>query len=575
MINYLNMDFFKKVKRKFIKMIRSKEVLALTLASALTLTGCVSDELVENTKVSIKNDNSFIETNEQNSEQKTMDDNNNDNTNDNNNDYEIQEDTFKPTPIVKTKLDEEMLQVLKTEVSLNDNSLRQLISKIGNISVNYKYSELFGTELALAKYEAIKEYKSSSSVYIVNRKINESLLKQKILDNNKEYLSTYSGGRYSEFSSSEFNKIFNIFLEGLEYVIANGTDLGQLDEKLGDLKIFKMSSNGSGVVTDENTILALNPTVIATYEARNNKIDYWRTVILHETMHFGQISSENEKKQEGYDRNLGISYRWDDLKVNPLNYSWYNEGTAEKLMIAQYGEDIEPTVYPNNIKSLDSITLSALLRNDVDELTLSKISLQTDLNQLFKIFNCKDEQDKIEVINMMYAFDITINQNTEFFNAYKEKYGSPIENRYDYFGSLNASIAQTLTKNFYINLSDYLINHNATLEDIFSNISIFETEMSRLTKFGQQTYLEENSDFIVMYRDVQNDFFNIVANYLGLEQEDIIVFYNAYYGDNLSDVSNTSMLTTDELNYINEILESRSMNKRNTVSEVSNSFKIQ
>lgn len=569
MIKYINTNFFKSTKGKFVKMIKNPKILLVTLASVLTLSGC-TDRVIVNPQVEApKNPDTQ-------SSITVIQPNNNYNgsTNNNNNTTSPEEDTFKPEPIVETKLDDEMLNVIRTEVSLNDSALQQFRNNVGNIEVKYQYSELFGADLALDRYNSMKEYDSRASVYIVNGKIDESKLRTTILDNNKEYLSSYSGNRYSEFSSSEFNKVFNVFLEALEYIIKNGTDLGQLDEKLGDLKILKMSSNGSGVMTDENTILALNLDVIATYQSKNPNIDYLRTVVLHETNHFGQISSENEKAKEGYDRNLGISYRWDDLKVNPLNYSWYNEGAAEKLMTAQYGKYIEPTVYANNVKGIDSITLSAILRDDVDELTLSQMSLQTDLNELFKIFNCKDTQDKIEVINMMYAFDITINQNAEFFTAYKDKYGKQIDNRYDYFSSLNASVAQTLTKNFYMNLSSYLINNNATLEDIFSTISIFETEMSRLTKFGSSSSIEENTEFISMYRDVQADFFKIIADYLGLETEDIVIFYNAYYGDNLSDVSTTSMLEEDELEYVNRILDSRSSNKRNTVNEVGISFKI-
>lgn len=557
MIKYINTKFFKSKKGKFTKMIKNSKILLVTLASVLTLSGC-TERVVVNQQGEISNNST-----NQSSITVSTDSSNS-----------VEEDTFKPEPIVETELDDEMLNVIRTKVSLNDSSLQQFRNNVGSIEVEYRYSELFGSELALDRYNSMKEYDSNASIYIVNGKVDESKLKAKILDNNNEYLSSYSGNRYSAFSLSEFNKVFNIFLESLNYSINNGTDLGQLDEKLGDLKILKMSSNGSGVMTDENTILALNLDVIATYQSKNSNIDYLRTVVLHETNHFAQISSENEKNKEGYDRNLGISYRWDDLKVNPLNYSWYNEGAAEKLMTAQYGEYIEPTVYANNVKSLDSITLSAILRDDVDELTLSQLSLQTDLNELFKIFNCKNNQDKIEVINMMYAFDITINQNTEFFNAYKEKYGKQLDNRYDYFNSLNASVAQTLTKNFYTNLSSYLINNNATLEDIFSTISIFETEMSRLTKFGSSSSIEENTQFISMYRGVQGDFFKIIAEYLDLETKDIVTFYNAYYGDSLSNVSTTSMLEEEELEYVNRILDSRSSNKKNTINEVGTSFKI-
>ena len=207
-------------------------------------------------------------------------------------------------------------------------------------------------------------------------------------------------------------------------------------------------------------------------------------------------------------------------------------------------------------------------------MTISQLSLKTDLEELFKRFNCKNDEDRTEVINMMFSFDITLNQNADFFNAYKEKNGVTLPDRHKYFNSLNASIAQTLTKNFYINLSNYLEKNDAELGDIFSMISVFETEMSRLTKYNQKTSVKENADFIATYNSIQRQFFDVIASHLGLETSDIILFYNAFYSDALSDTTTTSLLDSYEVEYANQILESRSSVKKNTVNEIGESFKI-
>lgn len=557
MIKKINKEYFEQLKAKDTML--GTKIFLVTVAGALTLTGCTEYKIVDMNKEEIKNEPPRQEEIVSGSDDPLS---------------SGASSNFTPEKIEKTELSDEMIAVMQTNVTLNGTLLNEFESTVSSIDVRYLYSELFGTEEALDRYKKMKEYDSKPSKYIKGTTLDVSAIRSHVLANNKEFLQTTTNSKYSELSTSEFNKIFDIFIEGLEYCIKNGTDLGQLDEKLHDLKILKTTANGSGVMTDENTILAINPTVIKTYTDKNPNIDYTKTVILHETMHFGQISSEHEKEEEGYDRNLGLSYRWDDLTVNPLDYTWYNEGSAEKLMLDQYDKDIEPTVYTNNVKGLDSITLSALVRGDVDEMTVSRLSLQTDLEKLFKLFNCKNDADRIEVINMMFSFDITLNQNAEFFNAYKDKNGVTLPERHKYFNSLNSSIAQTLTKNFYINLSNYLEKNDAKLGDIFSMISVFETEMSRLTKYNQKTSVEENEDFIAMYNDIQTQFFAIIANYLGLETDDVILFYNAYYNDSLSDTTSTSLLDEYEIEYANQILESRSSMKKNTVNEIGESFKI-
>lgn len=558
MIKNINFKFFKSLKWKALKMVKNKKILLVTLASIAMLSGCVSKNYEQPKNPYNYNVNGYYQKVE-----------NKPDTNNSNN-----KDDFTPKPIVQTKLDEEMLKTLKTETSLNIASLNQFISNIKGIKVEYQYSELFGSDLALQKYNSLKEHESSATKYVVNGKINKSLIRETVLRNNKEFLKNYVGTKYKELDLAMFETVFNIFIDGLEYIVSNDTDLGQLDEKIGDLKILYSSGTGTGEMTNDKTILGINLKIVDTYKAKKPDIDYIRTVVLHETNHFGQIHSEKERTLEGYARNLGILYRWNDLKVNPLDYTWYTEGSAELLMTDQYGSEIAPTVYEHNIRSLDSLTLSALLRSDVDELTLAKLSYQTDLNELFKRFNCTNDEEKIEVINMMYAFDIALYQNKDFFNAYEEKYGKIIDNRYDYFSSLYSSIAQTLTKNFYTNLSTYLTSHKMTLEEIFSSISVFETEMNRLTKYTQSNYAEENNDFIKMYCDLQRQFFEIVAKSYGVSVNDIVTMYNAYYGDDISNVALSSALDQNELKYVNRIIQERSFNKAQTVNEIEASFKI-
>ena len=183
MLNYINMDFFKSSKGKFIKIDKNKKILLVALASILTLTSCVGpdvDKQLEETSkdVSLYNSiNSATANDDKNykdyysNSSVTNNTNSVTTTNPTTTNPPVTEEVFNPTPIEKTKLDDEILNIIKTEVSLSDSSLQQFKSNVSNIDVNYLYSDLFGAGLALDRYNSIKEYNSKASVYIIDGKI--------------------------------------------------------------------------------------------------------------------------------------------------------------------------------------------------------------------------------------------------------------------------------------------------------------------------------------------------------------------------------------------------------------------
>ncbi len=467
---------------------------------------------------------------------------------------------------IKTSLSEEELKLLEQETSLSELEYSKFISDIHSLPVEYENSEYFQIQQAFSRYENIKEYDTESSNFIKDGKVDEEALRKKVIENNNNYFANKKSGKYSLLDNATFEKVFRSLIDSINYNLqyTPNIDIAQLDDNLTNLRIFRMTTPGSGMVTDD-AIVAVNLEVIATRQSEYPNVDYLRMTVLHEGNHFVQASSVKEREQEGYSKNVGVAYAWDDLAVNPLFYTWYTESSAEHLKLYQYGDGAEITTYENQVKGLEMMTLATLPKEGVDSTSLAKVSLQPNLTQLFTIFNCQTKEEQLEVLNMMYAMEICYNQPTEFSKFYKEQTGQTLE-IYNYQDSLKGSIAKTLTKNFYENLATYL-SKGKSVKDIFSLITTFEVEMARFTRYTNTEFMDTNESFLSMYREIQEEFFSLLSENLNMNVEEITSLYNTYYHDEISNISQSD-LSSDSKDFINKLLQSRNSNKKSTIAEM-------
>ncbi len=467
---------------------------------------------------------------------------------------------------IKTSLSEEELKLLEQETSLSELEYSKFISDIHSLPVEYENSEYFQIQQAFSRYENIKEYDTESSNFIKDGKVDEEALRKKVIENNNNYFANKKSGKYSLLDNATFEKVFRSLIDSINYNLqyTPNIDIAQLDDNLTNLRIFRMTTPGSGMVTDD-AIVAVNLEVIATRQSEYPNVDYLRMTVLHEGNHFVQASSVKEREQEGYSKNVGVAYAWDDLAVNPLFYTWYTESSAEHLKLYQYGDGAEITTYENQVKGLEMMTLATLPKEGVDSTSLAKVSLQPNLTQLFTIFNCQTKEEQLEVLNMMYAMEICYNQPTEFSKFYKEQTGQTLE-IYNYQDSLKGSIAKTLTKNFYENLATYL-SKGKSVKDIFSMITTFEVEMARFTRYTNTEFMDTNESFLSMYREIQEEFFSLLSENLNMNVEEITSLYNTYYHDEISNISQSD-LSSDSKDFINKLLQSRNSNEKSTIAEM-------
>lgn len=461
--------------------------------------------------------------------------------------YQSTEDLTINNQPIEDKIDitiPEDTNFVDASISFKDLDVSQDLNSIREFKVDYEESEHFYTDEALAKYYNIQEYDTvTHNNYIVNGKVDSAKLRDKVIANNKAYLADTL--KYTEYNSSTFDTIFNAIVETLNREINENTDIEQLNDNLDNLKILNGRIQANGYLT-EDKILVVN----SEHVLKAGGTDFLAAVAGHETIHLIQAASELETQKEGYQKNTGLYFEWSDLKVNPLANQWFVEGAAERIM-NEYNEVSDDLVaYPNNVKSMDSITLSALIRPDVDSLTIPRLTMQQDFDKLFDLFNCQTDEEKQEVVNMLFSFEIIYNGNQDFYN----ESGRAYDNKLNY--SLSSSICQTLTKNFYTNLYNSVSTGEENLSTIFSLISTFEADMNRITKFYDTSKYEYNQDFIDMYVRIQDQFFQRISETTNMSKEEVYGMYSDYY-KSVPSLSSTKNLDSDEIEFVNDLQEDR------------------
>lgn len=440
-------------------------------------------------------------------------------------DYSYEEEPYVPS----VTLDDYSLEDLT--VKFSSNEIENIIKFISNIQVEYKNSELYNVDESLEAYSQMQTVDSTSNSIVKNNKIDNDLFYQLVLTNNSRFLNEDQTNKYNNIDNIKLREIINIISNHLNKLLQESTDIdvNKLDENLKQLKILEFKSFGNAFVDMNDPMLCLNFTAIESLQQQNKDINMLQRVIEHESSHLIQVSYP--KKNE-FEYNMGISYSYDNLNVNSLYWQWFVEASAEKLSLKTVSDN--PFNYVDQVRGLESLTLANITNiTQVDE--IEKLSLQKDLNKLFELCNATTPEEKREIVNMMFAYDIIFTENDEFLEYYKETKGEmDLLSLYDYKDELKPSIATTLTKMFYTNLANSLTTNESSLSDVYILMRTFETEMCRLTDYDNPTKDQINSSFIDNYDNVQNEFFTLLSAKTLIEAsklKDLYYLYSEEYRD--------------------------------------------
>ena len=452
--------------------------------------------------------------------------------------------------------DSEFKKVILSNINLSDVYLEEFINYITNIEVYYPNSNFFYIDENLIKYNNKKDYVSSSDNDLKSNMISGETIYNIVLKNN----SNENFMDNAKISDTDLKEICNKIAETIDYVIKNNEiDLILLNQKVKTLKIRNFTGFSNGSYDATTGVMWLDVSKLKS----DKKL--LKNVISHETIHLVQACSLNELKESDYKSRLGCSYRFSDLIVNSLDWDWFIEGTAEVMMMKENSLDFALT-YDNLIRIIETVKYSTILNPDNGVDDFESLSFESDLNNLFKYFDSKTNEEKSEIIKMMFSYELISGlTGSESLKEFYSETKLDLSERRVYEKQIKSSISQTLTKQFYKNLALNMQNKNVTMNEIFELITIFESEMNKLTWYSAEYNKGNIDEFLVNYVDIQNKFFNMVSINTNLELEDIKNSYEIYNNNRYNDLSVVTSLDISKKEFVSDVKENRKNDRTRSI----------
>ena len=410
----------------------------------------------------------------------------------------------------------------------DDTLLKAFEMDIDGIESNYEFSKYYDIE------DCLKEYSKSYS-YIQNikhtgtlKKLSADELYKVVMKNNDAEFSKSAydrGNLYKELDTATIKEICEIIIDTiLEQKDSPTFDMNRTLCVLSNLKIVKDAGTMSVAGVNNDLFLAVNPNMVSVFSimTNNEKADSFKETIAHEAVHLCQIACPDMKK---YGEHIGISFETDNVTVNGLSSIWLNEAVAEKKGSEVTGEEV--STYLPQIGYLYAMEASTIFDDDNSEDCICDLTYTNDLNELYRVFNCQTDEEKKEILDMIYSITIQQNGPEDFYAVYpgeEEQDGIAILQR-----NLRGSIFTTLSKVFYKNLANSIKNNsNVTLQDIFFLIHNFESVVSLKTQYADEVSYERYEQFLNDYVKIQDSFFEFIAESNEMTAQEVTDKFNDY-----------------------------------------------
>lgn len=457
-------------------------------------------------------------------------------------------------------------KIIDSNVNLSSNDTMNFINTLDSIKVDYKYSEYFEIDKAMAEYEKNTLNEVTYDLNIIDDKLEVETLYEIVKRNNEQYLDEHSAiNKYTMPSDGELRTVCEWICDSINYEIDNHpVDIKAIEQRVSVLKIFSVNYYAYGYYSLEDELMAYNKKMIDT----NGRSTLFEETICHETKHLVQIPSKQEVENTNIKDVAGVCYGYKDLIVNSLNPDWLSEGIAELQTLKQL--NIEKSLnYQELINSIELLVLSTINKNEVGD--FEKICMGTNLEELYKYFGAETPEERQEISTMLFALNIIKLDNTtsttyEFYNYFKEINGESMDytTRRYYQYNLSSSIAQTMSKIFYENLAIAMENKNIPLADVFSLITCFEIKLSEQCRYYDIIRAEELESFFVNYTVMQEEFYGVIAEKIGCTLEEVMESYQLFY-DKYELSENISIISEKKQKYVKIIPEKYNYYKQGTV----------
>lgn len=427
-------------------------------------------------------------------------------------------------PIIQY-LDDDFVEVdqVDTPVSLDSAGYEKLLAYIDAMETQYPYSELFNLEAA-------RESRDSFSAPSVHRgdirnqngQFSIDLLVDAVIKNSDEYYEQLGSMNsfYKKMSEDDIREICKMILQYIEEADKFvEVDVDRVSCCLADLKMLYRPGGSAMASVNMEMLLSVNPSMISLAQVIASEQDAERDTLIHEIMHIIQhFCFDSEEK-----RFLGVSYQDTSLDINPLYWSWYTEAAAEKCTMDLTGDP--NIVYPTQIGYMESIALPLTLSERYHVRDIELYTLDKTVDDFYSLFDLQES----EIDRMMYSIELIQAEPEEFSQQYKLACGDALtdEKMVEIKRQVKGSICESLSKQFYRNLTQAVYHGNVTLEDVFYLLRIFEADAFSHLRYDNPDKKVQCITFLENYTQLQNTFFSLIKTG-DLTSDDIFQYFDKY-----------------------------------------------
>lgn len=460
-------------------------------------------------------------------------------------------------------LTEEQKIMLQQNISFENNNYLQ--QEIRNYRVDYPYSEYFGLDQALQAYHNLSQYDPQYTANVIkNGVVDENAFYECVVANQEQLKENQT-----QLDDATLRQVCKIIVNTTNKTIASeeNYDLRDLDYKLSHLIIVGYKEFSYAYYNPTQNTLGINKESIYNLSSSESFDDVLKQVINHEAEHLLQAGSDLESRTQNYEMRFGPCVEFENLKVNSLYWNWFIEGSAESLALKITKRE-DSLTYQQEIKGLEMVQFANTLSQKG---SLDKLSLQSNLENIYSYFQCNTSEEQKEILEFMYAMNLVISDSyisssEDFYTAYKEANNGSMIDRVSYKTDLKESIAMTLTKQFYVNFVNYISNETYSLEQLMHMMSIYEDELSRFLWYSNASYRDSYTDFFEFYTQVQLLIFNQIAQQTNYSQEKIVNLYITYHLAN--EKESLAFLSSEQQQFYEYIESSRQGDHKNAIIDV-------
>lgn len=348
-------------------------------------------------------------------------------------------------------------------------------------------------------------------------KLTKEHLFEVVRKNNAEYLKDETTGLISDIKDDGYLlRVCEIITETANLLLEKYPDIDKerVYCNLGFLKIIQKSSALDYAAVESDMVLHMNASTSKIADIMPDASMY--SVIIHETVHILQYGCSCEEI-DGCSRRCGLAHHYDDWEQDYADWVWFAEGSAERMTCLV--SNVAPMTYRNMVNYIVSMDLVTMLQKDIPANYAETLTFYGEPDRLWELFGCKTEEDKAEIVRMMYALEIMQMEPEDATAAYKKIYGKEYsdQERDRYNMTIKRPIVQTLTKNFYRNLAQTATEGMLTENDLYFLLNLFEETIEYHLRFTKPEQEQYNTEFLVWYREIRARFWECFS---GVSQEE-------------------------------------------------------